>query len=100
MIDFEEVAKLTPSKRIKPLLIGLLPTMAVCALFVAICLLIASAAHAAVRPDKETLSVRPEAVTEEQKPKPRCFVVRTVIVTLKFPNGQIAIFPVTRAVAC
>lgn len=99
-LDFEELAKLPPSKRIKPLLIDLLPTLACCAFWVFLCMLIASAAHAAVHPDTTMPTIRPEKALERDKPKSAVCGFRTVIVLLRFKDGRVMMFPMAQAVPC
>jgi hypothetical protein len=57
-------------------------------------------AHAAVHPDTEMPSVRPEAAKDAQQPKPRCVRLRTAIVTVHLANGAVLIAPMTIAVPC
>jgi hypothetical protein len=63
-------------------------------------ILFASFAHAAVHPDTEMPSVRPEAAKDAQQPKPRCVRLRTAIVTVHLANGAVLIAPMTIAVPC
>jgi hypothetical protein len=67
---------------------------------VAVWVLLTVYAHAAVHPDTEMPSVRPETAKEAQQPKPRCVRFRTAIVTAHLANGAVLIAPMTIAVPC
>lgn len=82
-------------KRRRPIFGDLLPWMIMLAMLVS-----AGASRAAVHPDAEPLSIRPERAAESDLPKTRCFVRKTIIARLRYADGSEMIVPIMRIVPC
>jgi hypothetical protein len=60
-----------------------------------------SAARAAVHIDNPAIAIRPETVTSEPEPQPRCMKPRPTIIFLRMPDGRMLLMGIVeRLVPC
>jgi hypothetical protein len=85
MIDAEEIAKLPPMKRIKPLALALAYDLVPWAFGLALALLLAAAAHAAIHTDRPIQETAPIAT----KQQPDCIKPVTMIIWAMDANGHL-----------
>jgi hypothetical protein len=85
MINAEEIAKLPPLKRIKPLALALAYDFIPYAVGLALALLIAAAAYAATHPDKPVQETSPVATKQQSD----CIKPVTIILWHMDANGHL-----------
>lgn len=84
MIDAEEIAKLPPLKRIKPLALSMAYDLIPYAAGLALAVLMAAAAHAAIHPDCPVQDIAPVA----SKIEPACVQSTTIMRWIRDEKGK------------